>query len=279
VLSPATLAALQQLRAKSRFAAAHGTMYYDNGQHYMSHTTEERSAKQKAAFEEWMRSVENNTSVITVAELAALDPKRRGELEKMFGRDGVEAALLALAPGHVLWTDDFVFAEVAKSELGVERVWTQAMVEHLANRGLIDRALADEAHAKLVGFDYQCTHFTGTVMVAALRASNGSVDAFPVHQMIRAFAPLRVTNRDGAMRLLAEFILRLTLDPMLPETRCIATKAFLDTFPTDASTTAQLLSFRSQCARLMTLNPLSGADFLQCFDQWRKQRLMVDLYR
>jgi hypothetical protein len=145
VLSPATLAALQQLRAKSRFAAAHGTMYYDNGQHYMSHTTEERSAKQKAAFEEWMRSVENNTSVITVAELAALDPKRRGELEKMFGRDGVEAALLALAPGHVLWTDDFVFAEVAKSELGVERVWTQAMVEHLANRGLIDRALADEA--------------------------------------------------------------------------------------------------------------------------------------
>ena len=69
--------------------------------------------------------------------------------------------ICGVAPGRILWTDDFVFAEVARSELGVERVWTQALVEHLAIRGLIDRAMAEEAHAKLMGFNYQLTQFRG----------------------------------------------------------------------------------------------------------------------
>jgi hypothetical protein len=188
VVSAATYTELQELRARSRFATAHGTMYYQDGQHYMTRTTEEQSEKEKAAFEEWMQCIENNTTVLTVPEVAALDPERRKVFEKMFGREGVEAALLALTPGNILWTDDLVFAEVAKSELGVERVWTQALVEHLANRGLIDRALADEAYAKLVGFDYQSTQFTGAVMVAALRASKGSVDAFPMRQTLASSA-------------------------------------------------------------------------------------------
>jgi len=35
------------------------------------------------------------------------------------------------------------------------------------------------------------------------------------------------------------------LEPLLPETKCIATKALLDAFPTDAATKAQLAAFRA----------------------------------
>jgi hypothetical protein len=183
-----------------------------------------------------------------------------------------------LAPGSILWTDDLVFAEVARSELGVERVWTQALVEHLVNRGLIDRAVAEEAYAKLVGFNYQATHFTGGVIVAALRVSNGSVDAFPMRQMIQSFGPLAAAaaNRNTAFLVLAEFVLKLSLEPLLPDTKCMATKALLDTFPTDAATKAQLAVFRIQCGRLMTLNPLAQADFLRCFDQWSREKLILN---
>jgi hypothetical protein len=162
-------------------------------------------------------------------------------------------------------------------ELGVERVWTQALVEHLVNRGLIDRALAQEAYAKLVGFNYQATHFTGGVIVAALRVSNGSVDAFPMRRMIQAFGPLATGNRNTAFLVLAEFVLKLSLEPLLPETKCIATRALFDTFPNDAPTRAQLAAFRIQCARLMTLNPLAAADFLKCFDQWNGEKLTLNL--
>jgi tetratricopeptide (TPR) repeat protein len=273
VISAATYTELQELRARSRFTTPHGTMYYEGGQ-----TTEEQSEKEKAAFEEWMRCVESNTTVMPVPEVAALDPERRKPLEKIFGSEGVEAAVAALAPGSILWTDDLVLAEVAKSELGVERVWTQALVEHLVNRGLIDRAMAEEAYAKLVGFNYQATHFRGSAIVAALRVSHGSVDGFPMRQMIEAFGPLAVAadHRKTAFLMLAEFVLKLSLEPLLPETKCMATKALLDAFPADATTKGQLAFFRVQCAGLMALNPLAQADFLRCFDQWNREKLTLN---
>lgn len=277
VMTPATLTELQQLRAKSRFSTPHGTMYYEKGQHFFVETTEEQSEEQKAAFEEYMHCVEKNVNVIPVPQLATLKTERRDLLEKILGRYGLESALLALSPGHVWWTDDFVAGEVAKSELGVERVWTQALLEHSANLGLMDRAVVDEAYAKLVGFNYQSTHFTGAVMIAAFRVSNGSVDGFPMRQIVRAFEPLPSSAPNIAFRLLAEFVLRMSVESLLPETRCIATKALLNTFPNDAKTNAQLAAFRSQCAGLMTLNPLAQADFLKCFDQWKKERLTRSL--
>lgn len=273
VISPGTFVELQQLRAQSRFSVPHGTMYYDKGQHYFTETTEEQTEEQKTAFEEYMQCVERNVNVIPVPQLATLAPERRDLLERILGRYGLESALLALSPGYIWWTDDFGAGEVGKSQLGVERGWTQAIVEHIANVGLIDRGVVDEAYAKLVGFNYQSTHFTGAVMIAALRVSKGSVDAFPMRQMIRAFELLPSTSQNAAFRLLAEFILRMTLEPLLPETRCIATKAFLNTFPNDAMTDAKLASFRSQCAGLMTLNPLAQADFIRCFDQWNNEKL------
>ncbi len=196
VVSPATFTELQQLRAQSRFSAAGGIMYYDKGQHYLAETTEEQAAKQKAAFEEYMQCIERNANVVPVPQLATLTPERRELLTKVFGQYGLESALLAVSPGYIWWTDDFAAGEVAKSEFGVERAWTQAVLEHIAKLGLIDRGLVDEAYAKLVGFDYQSTHYTGAVMVAALRVSNGSVDSFPMRQIVRAFEPLPVTNRN-----------------------------------------------------------------------------------
>jgi hypothetical protein len=272
VISAATYATLQQLRAKARFSTAHGTMHYQDGQHYMTQTTEEDSEKHKAAFQEWMERVEANTTVVSVPEVARLAPERREALEQIFGREGLEAAILALRPGSMLWTDDLISAEVAKSELGVERVWTQAVAEQLANRGLIDRSLADEIHAKLVGFDFQSTHFTGAVMLAALRVSNGAVDVFPMRQMMAVFGTVTTTNRTAALRLLAEFILRLSVEPMLPETKCEVMKALLNTFPNEETTNVHLVSFANQCARLMVLNPLAASAFLRCFEQWRWQR-------
>jgi len=272
-MTPATSTELQQLRAKSRFSTAHGTMYYEKGQHYFAEAAEDEVEKQKATFEEYMQCIEENINVIPVPQAATLTPERRELLEKILGREGLESALLALSPGYSWWTDDFAAGEVAKSELGVERVWTQVILEHSANVGLMDRSVVDEAYAKLVGFSYQSTHFTGAVMVAALRASNGSVDGFPMRQIVRAFESLPSTNPNIAFRLLAEFIVRMTLEPLLPETRCIAMKALLNTFPNEATSNSQLAAFRSQCASLMTLNPVAQVDFVKCFDQWNKERL------
>ncbi len=272
VVSPATFTELQQLRVQLRYDTAHGMMYFEKGQHYLAETTQEQSDKRRTAFEEYMQCIERNASVVPVPQLANLAPERRELLTKAFGQYGLESALLALSPGYIWWTDDFGAGQYAKSELGAERVWTQAVLEHIANVGLIDKGIVEEAYAKLIGFDYQSTHFTGAVMVAALRVSNGSVDAFPMRQIIRAFEPVAVNNRNVAFALLAGFIVGLWHEPLLPETKCVGIKAFLNAFPNDAETKAQLLSFRSWCADLMALNPLAQADFIRCFDRWNREK-------
>ena len=64
--------------------------------------------------------------------------------------------------------------------------------------------------------------------------------------MIQAFAPLGPRSPIGKRRssMLGEFILQLSLEPFLPETKCVAMKAFLDTFPTDPSNQAPARSFQ-----------------------------------
>jgi predicted Zn-dependent protease/transcription elongation GreA/GreB family factor len=272
VMTPATFTELQEIRAKSRATTAHDTLYYEKGQHGIAKTTAEDSERQKAVFEEFFGYIEQHVSVVPVPQVATLTPQRRELLEKILGHYGLESALLALSPGHVWWTDDFAAAEVAKSEFGAERVWTQALLEYLGKLGLLERSVVEESYAKLVGFNYQVTHFTGSVMAAALRISNGSVDAFPMEQILRAFEPAVAGDRKISFRLLAEFILRLTLEPTLPETKCIAMKAVLNVFPNDPKTNAQVAAFRSQCAALMALNPLAQADFLRCFDEWNREK-------
>src|SRR6185437_15734377 len=122
VMTPATFTELQELRVKSRFSTAHGTMYYEKGQHYFIETTEEQSEKQRIAFEEYVQCIQNNVEIVPVPQVATLTVERRDLLEKILGRYGLESAILSLSPGSICWTDDFAAAQVAKSELGVERV-------------------------------------------------------------------------------------------------------------------------------------------------------------
>jgi hypothetical protein len=94
-------------------------------------------------------------------------------LEKIFGWEGVEARLLLHWRLGAFSGPTISFSRrLPRSELRVEGGWTLALVEHLVNRGLMDRAVAEEAYAELVGFNYQITHFRGSVIVAALRVSN-----------------------------------------------------------------------------------------------------------
>jgi hypothetical protein len=76
-------------------------------------------------------------------------------------------------------------------------------------------------------------------------------------QMIEAFKPLAVDteNRNTALLTVGEFVLTLSLEPLLPETKCIATKALINAFPTDAATNAQLEALRIQCRHLMRIAP------------------------
>jgi hypothetical protein len=58
-------------------------------------------------------------------------------------------------------------------------------------------------------------------------------------------------HRNTAFLMLVEFVLKLSLEPLLPETKCRAIRALLYTFPTDTATEAQLAEARVSGEKLI----------------------------
>ncbi len=95
-------------------------------------------------------------------------------------------------------------------------------------------------------------------------------------QAIDAFRGIVENNGIIALRQLAEFVLRISIEPMLPETKCVAIVSLLDTFPKDARTRAQVKVLRDQCARLMLLHPLEQRRLVARLDRWMEKTMVVN---
>jgi hypothetical protein len=80
-------------------------------------------------------------------------------------------------------------------------------------------------------------------------------------QAAETFRTVVLGNRVIALRQLAEFVRVVSLEPMLPEIKCVALESLLTCCPTDSKSLSQLMSFRGQGAALMSLNPLEQARF------------------
>lgn len=176
-MSQATSEALEQLRIESQKGPS-GTMFFEGGRHHFIERSAEEAESYRIETWEWIERVKRNVSVLSAPLVADLPPEKREELDSMLGRYGLEAITLAQSPGHVLWTDDLIVGVIATHEFGVERVWTQALLEHLANLGILSRATVDIASAKLIGFKFVTTHFNCRVMISAFETANWRFNNF-----------------------------------------------------------------------------------------------------
>jgi hypothetical protein len=102
--------------------------------------------------------VQRHCQIVPVIELAFADPEKRDSYERVFGRYGAEAMLLASKPGTALWTDDLMESEMAAHEFGIKRVWTQVVLSFVTSLGLLEAKERDVATAKLISNGIQ-RHF------------------------------------------------------------------------------------------------------------------------
>jgi hypothetical protein len=161
------------------------------------------------------------------AVLSAIDPERRDRLVRFFGRHGAESIVIASMPGHVLWTDDRILANLARAEFGVRRVWTQAALQGRAQSGNLDPAELATATTKLAGWGYS---FTTPSVETIMRAGSVAVwnpDQFPLRQALDQFGSESLSLADS-VRLAAELIVKIYNDAYLRGTRRTVTSRILD---------------------------------------------------
>ncbi len=161
------------------------------------------------------------------AVLASIDHDRRERLINFFGRHGAESIVIASMPGHVLWTDDMILADLAKTEFGVRRVWTEAALQARTQAGNLDPAELATASTKLAGWGYS---FATPGIETLMRAGSVAVwnpDQFPLKQALDQFADNSM-NMSDAVRLAAELIVKMYNDQYLRGQRRTVTSRLLD---------------------------------------------------
>ena len=150
--------------------------------------------------------------------MVEIDPELRDQLVFAFGQHGLESMVLARAPGHVLWTEDLALSDIASTEFAVRRVWTQVVVQHAAEVGIIppDDYLA--ASAKILGLGYEATSFNPFILVKSGQLSGWSPERWPFNKSFDQFAHLGV-RLDQALVYAAAMIASMYREILLIETK------------------------------------------------------------
>ena len=237
------------------------------------HAFEERTAEQKKADIEKLRHlvemVEANCKVKPCEALAAMEPEKRETLVNLLGQYGAEAVLLAAVPGGVLWTDDLAQAELARSEHGVSRVWTQFVIGARAESGVVDLETFFDASAKLLGYGYSFTSSNPQIVRQAGVIAEWKVDSWPLSQALSVFAEESV-DLEQILPLAAEFLRLLYQESLLSTTKANITVKILENIAKKKGGIQGIHALREALPSIFGLNVVGLMDATETVDAWLK---------
>jgi tetratricopeptide (TPR) repeat protein len=270
VVAESTIVELRHMLARSAAEFGDGlTMAYHEGKHVGYKTTAESKKELRQLDQEFVHFVESNVRVENAPAFAALEPDRRTTLLNGFGAYGTESILLAGMPDRVLWTDDSIQAQLAGYELGINRVWTQFVLEAMAAEGVLSPDKYAEATALLVGMNFLITTFGADSIIAGFKLAEWSPKNFPVNQFQKV---LTEVPEEVLVRMFLEVTRTIYRESLTSEIRCVVTVFFLELLAARPEGDVRIPALRQVVTSLFGLNFVGSSQFQACFDRWVKSR-------
>jgi hypothetical protein len=267
-MSEGTFNELQETLIDDLFSGStSGTITYHDGISSFIEETAEQKATGRLKDQQFLDRLKVVVEIVPVMELAALEPAKREPLEEICGSYGAETMLLASRPDSVLWTDDLIQAELAKTEFGVKRAWTEVIAEQTMLAGEISDAERRRIVASLIGMNYTATYFDSGIMLKAVEMSDATPWRFPFKQIVGVFQK-PTGNLQVLLGIFVDFLTKLYREDHLPESRCRVATALLDALWRSVPLRLPLLHIRRNSAQFFGLNPVGQNQFDRCFDQW-----------
>ena len=233
----------------------------------------EYTAEQKQTYVDNLRHLvevlDANCLVESFRSLAAIDPENRETLVKGFGRYGAESILLSAVPGTVLWTDELVQAQLARSEYGVSRIWTQFVIEACVDSGRVEREVLFDASAKLLGFDYRFTSVGPETMIQAGVMADWNISAWPFAQAFSIFA-VESVELEQILQLAGGFLSLLYQELVLFETKANITVRVLENIAKRNGGIQGVEVLRRVLPRFFGVNVVGLTDAVWTIDGWLK---------
>jgi hypothetical protein len=240
---------------------------FEDGRRVAYEETVEFKKKRAAANRDFLELIEKHCTIVPVEELAHLPATKREPFERLFGQYGVESMLLGVRPDCVLWSDDLVQSQIGAVEFGTQRAWTQVILTFLADLQIVTPKERDSATAKLMSMDYRITFFDARSLIEAVHLSDAKPWVQPLKIFVQQFSAPNLDLR-AVVPILVEALLRLYIEPLLPESRCRVATALLGAIWSHLPARRRLLDLRVNSGPLFNLNRVGQMQFNNCFDQW-----------
>jgi len=197
--------------------------------------------------------------------LAALPTKRREEVLWFAGSWTAHAMAAAKQHGLLLWTDDRVVEFLAAEYFGLQRVWTQAVLFWLRDRGLLDSTRTNRASAELQARRYTGTFTDPDVVVEAAKLAEWKPNSLIFQRNLKVMGDAATHPR--VCVLMATALIRACM----LEVRLAANQNAV------ISSALERLKARDRSLRLVrdVLNALPGAMQLNPLGAQEAQRILV----
>ena len=162
----------------------------------------------------WIRE---NCEVEPCTPALEMNQLDKQELDDMLQPLFIDTLLIANQPDYLLLSDD--------AHLRFDGAWTQVVLEHCLNRGILDKAEYDKMTIKLVCSYYYHTEFDGDVLFKAAKQADWK-PAEPYSNLVQVLGGQR-SSLASALNVAADFLYELWSQPVLHNRSEYLTQALL----------------------------------------------------
>ena len=240
----------------------HHSIWSEGNQYIHQEVSADQIEKQKEFIRDIVKFVRENTKVLPAVDLLTINRK----IVEVLGTSA--AGSIALAHGHEvpLYTDDFVLRLIAHKEQQVSGVWTQAILENLRSRDILDADQYNAAVEKLVIGNYFVVRVDAELLEWMLERDDLEISP-KLTRVLEAFAAPFMDDAQ-AITIAAQVAKWTWAEPVVQQNKLSLLNAILVSLVAGRNKLQTLLKIKRELAKIMRFSPLQYQGLCQSIETW-----------
>lgn len=235
---------------------------------YVRHEVSGEALEQVVEFVRRAREFAKRAKAATSHDL--LDPGNKERVE-VLGKHAVAAVLAASDNGGVLYSDDRVLRDVARSWPGVDGAWTQSVLRVLLHKEVIDVSRYREVLGKMALGNFDFLSINAEDVLWHLRRD----DWKPTEVVEQLFRRLRgpECSESSALVVVADVLRQLWLEATLTSTRLAVVQVAMESFVAGRAVFSVVQKLKTAVRVRLRLAPTVAMDVEGAVDSWLREYL------
>lgn len=235
-VAQSTIDGLQRIiHEKQMGSDREGMIIGKQGDRYVKHIiTPEEVQREIESLKNLIKWIRENCEVYPVTSALQINQRCKQKLDDVFQPFFIDTLLIASQPECLLLSDDEQLRRYAETGLNsdtganfhIDGVWTQVVLEHCANRNLLDKIEYNKMTIKLVCSNYYHTEFDAEVLIEAVKQSDWR-PAEPYNSLVQVLGSQGV-SLSSALNVAADFLFELWTQSIVHSRSIDLTHALLD---------------------------------------------------